>query len=686
MKTSLGGKRLGDGSKLSIDQKTWYRSTHDLSKAVRTSMTVGTLVPIMTEFMQKGDVWDIDIESLIRTYPTNGPVFGSFKLQVDVFTADIRLYNKQLHNNTTKLGMNMQNVLFPLMTLNTKNPKRDGGELNIQQIAPDSLLAYVGVRGCGTLPSLSGNNRVEIQRNAMPILMYYEIFKEYYSNKQEEIGYVITPKIEQAERPIFERASHTPFGSLPATLKINRNEYWDEETSEYNDVYIGSERDGYRVIIYGENIVKGSIRILVKEPTPGWINIDDLNWRQAIYEQDGSKVTFYGGSDRVLIDVAGGGNQIFSWDGSTTGAIIDGIQLEEFPLENIDDMRERIFSQPKTSPLVLDWANENAVLPYTAVVGQTEIGTSGFPQQNSNMISYYPMAGLCVKTYQSDRFNNWLSKEWIEQINNISAVGTGGGSFTMDALNLAEKLYKLENQIAAQGGTYQDWLSAVYGETTHGAAEMPVYRGGYSARIVFDEIVSSSDATTAAGYDQPLGSLGGRGTQTGAKGGKLSIKAEEHGYLMIIASITPIIDFSQGNKWFGKLYTMDDIHKPQLDSIGFQELTTDEFAAWDTNDIAAETEEFHSIGKQPSWTHYMTNQNENYGNFARENAEQWMVLDRRYQWDQNGRLEDATTYIDPTKYNYIYAYTGLDAQPYWCQFGIGAKVRRLMAANQMPNI
>ena len=40
---------------------------------------------------------------------------------------------------------------------------------------------------------------------------------------------------------------------------------------------------------------------------------------------------------------------------------------------------------------------------------------------------------------------------------------------------------------------------------------------------------------------------------------------------MGIISLTPRIDYSQGNKWDVTLDTMDDLHKPSLDEIGFRE-------------------------------------------------------------------------------------------------------------------
>lgn len=684
---TIGGDRLGSGGKLTTGLKGYDRSTHDIGKVTRTSMAVGTLVPVYCTLLQKGDVLDIDLNSIIRTHPTNGPIFGSFKFQVDVFTADIRLYNKQLHNNTTGIGLRMNDILFPRLSMSLNNPKIGKGDPNVQQIAPDSLLAYLGIRGGGTLPTgmdtEAQDRRLVIRRCAMPMMAYYEIFKEYYANKQEEIGYVIAPRLTNTEGRQAVIDAWTVYVENGETQRFN-NVF--EGIPSVNGVLIKS---GQRIKVEGSYIGERQIRWkkitinridyydIVLEDIPDVYNIEYLEnetWFNVggdttIYAEETNNAGFY---------------QYAEWSEETYG--YGGIELQEFPLSNIDDVREAVFSQAKVNPLTFDYiGNRGSVLPYKTVVGQSKLLANGERANDSRVLSYYPMSGLCVKTYQSDRYNNWLSTTWIENINNISSVNTSTGSFTMDALNLAKKVYQLENRIAVSGGTYQDWLEAVYGEKTSGAAEMPVYRGGMSNEIEFEEVVSSSDATTISGQDQPLGTLGGRGIQKNKKGGKIRVRAEEHGYLIIIASITPRLDYYQGNQWWTKLETMDDIHKPQLDNIGFQELLTDEMAAWDTNVISTGVEEFHSVGKQPSWTHYMTNTNEVFGNFARENSEQWMVLTRRYEYGNDGRIKDATTYIDPTKFNYPFAYTKLENQPFWVQVGIGINNRRIMSANQMPN-
>ena len=133
--------------------------------------------------------------------------------------------------------------------------------------------------------------------------------------------------------------------------------------------------------------------------------------------------------------------------------------------------------------------------------------------------------GLILKTYQSDIFNNWIKTEWIDGENGISAItaiSTTGDKFTIDQLNLSKKVYDMLNRIAVSGGTYQDWVETVYTSSWNMHTETPMYEGGMSSEIEFQEVVSNS-----ATADEPLGTLAGRGINTSKKGGKLHIKVTD---------------------------------------------------------------------------------------------------------------------------------------------------------------
>ena len=87
------------------------------------------------------------------------------------------------------------------------------------------------------------------------------------------------------------------------------------------------------------------------------------------------------------------------------------------------------------------------------------------------------------------------------------------GKLTMDALNLQQKVYNMLNRIAVSGGTYRDWLETVYTAGKYlDRPETPVFIGGMTQYIEFDEVISKSATNTIYG-SQPLGDIAaiGRG-------------------------------------------------------------------------------------------------------------------------------------------------------------------------------
>ena len=66
-----------------------------------------------------------------------------------------------------------------------------------------------------------------------------------------------------------------------------------------------------------------------------------------------------------------------------------------------------------------------------------------------------------------------------------------------------------------------------------------------------------------------------------------------------------------------------------------------------------------------------------------------MVLNRRYEPNFVGNdlsIKDLTTYVDPKKFNHIFANSRRDAQNFWIQIGCNITARRKMSAKLMPNL
>lgn len=658
---ALGGERLGSGNKMNVTLHGFNRSSHNIGQLFKTDQAIGTLVPYFCDIGLNGTTYNIDLTTKIRTLPTNGPIFGRLKHQIDVFHAPIRLYIRVLHNNALGIGMKMQNVKLPIMNIRANQPDMTKDDLNSQQISQDSLMAYLGIRGLGR----SKVNATSFTRTfpAMFLLMYWDTYKNYYANKQEEVGYVIT----QGQGLINSINVYNENGTLE--YKTGDEKKWIEKGATalagkwYIQVLFNSEVNestARSVKITPENGTTFDLenKALWEARPTQWIGKNSTNW----------KFTSKSSSNHINFQP---GNKAYEIDNET-------ISLSQFQLSDIDEMREAILAAPKTAPFNIGSLNS---LPYNASIADAAIDET-HPAGNA---SWFNQAGLGIKTYLSDRFNNWLSTEWIDGeggIADISSVDVSDGMLKMDALILARKIYDMMNRIAVSDGSYQSWQEVVYDEKALRIAESPMYVGGMSSEIVFDEVVSNS-----ATEDQPLGTLAGRGAERMTRGGNsIKIKIREPSMIMIIGSFTPRVDYSQGNKWWTRLQTMNDFHKPNLDGIGFQELITDEMAAFDTEVNNDGTLVYKSAGKQVSWQEYMTNVDQSYGSFSAYRELAHMAMNRSYEHDNKGAISDLTTYIDPTKFNIAFADAKLSAKNIWVQCAIDCIVRRKMSAKQIPNL
>lgn len=682
MKKTLGGDRIRSESKMEVYLPNFGRSSHNVGKIIRTSQACGTIVPYWCQIGMDGTTFYLDITTKVKTLPTTGPVFGSFKHQIDVFLIPIRLYVAALHNNALGVGLNMSKVLLPQFQVYTANTSIYEDDTNRGQVNPSSLLSYLGIKGFGR----SEVNQYLRRFPAIFNLAYWDIFKNYYANKQEEKAYVVTG-VDRIWKEIR-------IGS-----GVNWAITWNSNSAEAREVTPTTEKPQYIRLDFEENVppeIVNEIQFLTNNPRIPTIASNDITklgdsfvfertdpdapgLREPKNPKKATNIYVYKIKTKIKfaykISTTVGKNPITMPDNQK-------IKLTAFSLKDIDDMRTELLAAPSSSAFIV----ENTKMPYMAATATLDLPSYDRKQTYHSSNAWFSQAGLAVKTYLSDRFNNWLNTEWIDGttggINAITAVDVSDGKLTMDALILQKKIFNMLNRVAITDGTYQAWREATYGIRSTTLPESPIFCGGMQSEIAFDEIVSNS-----ATDEEPLGTLAGRGIATMYKSGRgLKIKCTEPCMIMALGSITPRIDYSQGNKWWTRLQNMDDFHKPTLDAIGFQELIAEEAAAWSTKTDEDYQHTYQSLGKQPSWIEYTTDVNETYGEFAAGMPLAFMCLNRVYEENKDGSIKNASTYIDPTIYNNIFAESRLSAQNFWVQVAFDVTARRVMSAKQIPNL
>ncbi|UPW41241.1 major capsid protein [Sigmofec virus UA08Rod_4774] len=764
---TIGGDQIGAGKKMRTELEGYSRSNFDLSRIFRTSAAPGTLIPCFNEIAQRGDTWNFNISSLIRTIPTRGPLFGTFTFDIHFFVCPIRLHVGAFHNDAVDLGNNMQDVLYPTIDVPVKQGGYNAQEIQWQSMDQSALLAYLGIRNPG---HYYGSLKWVTRRfNALQVLNYFEIFKRYYSNKQEDKAYYIGD----------QQNANGPY-NIDSHLANSTN-----RVSIYNNPdYPVYQNNGYKQIVFNKTIWIGQntnydLVIQYKTGRANWTKKDVFDWAKpgingaGIIDQMGvRRITTTSGTTGPAViswwpamnnaSQAGGyptisiaenvGDQGVVIDGDTVSIFLkiriesvnaaivdflgvnnftapasdyfttgplgakDAIKLEmitikplpaggtialyPFPLKNIDEARWKVLKNCLPGEYVqikrTGWTGTNNAekpktidfLPYSALC---DVAADGTPA------NAHSQNGLLVKTYNNDIYQNWLNTETIDAINQESGAAVVNGSIQIGNFILAEKIYKQRNKIAVSGGTYEDWAEAVYGISAERMCESPIFIGGARAKITFDEVVSTSETSNSDGSINPLGTLGGRGNlmPNSWKGGQFEVKITEDSLILGIMSITPDIDYSQGNWWGNTLQNNDQLHKPELDQIGFQQLLSDGFAGFDTK-VTTETTspvwgERKAYAMQPAWINYMTAVNQAFGDFANEKKAMFMTLNRRYamSFKTDGsydKIKDFTAYIDPTKFNYAFADATIESQNFWVQIAIDAKARRKMSSRIMPNL
>lgn len=639
---------------MEVDLNTYGRSTFNTSTKLVTSMSSGTVVPVWVHLGLPGAHLKIKQNAKVITQPTVAALLSSFDLELHTFEAPLRLYQAELMMDKLDVGLDISQIKLPQMQLLAAQGARELQE----QIHPSSIFNYLNIAGLGR--KTAGTGWVIRQFLASPWLMYWEVVKNYFANKQEGKGAVI----------------HTPVPTITQTVNgvklISTAGGYDKTVSQSTMVANQLNPTDVRLQFNFSSTTKTDItglRVLIEGW--GWMRPQDVF---ATVDQSNTTATVF----KDLKSEFWGWN-LYQWgyaQNTTPGD--QAPQVTMFDLKEIDNMRTEI----------MKWAGNPS--PFT-ISGGMNIAPYKFAlegnEPDKRTSAQYNQEGLALTTYKSDLFNNWLKTEWVNNINIASRIDTTGGSITIDEINIRKKMQDYLNRVAVAGGSYNDYINVTYTVDSVTRAISPIYHGSLLKEIGFEEIISNA-ATSVSGVAQPLGQIAGKGVMGDKhKGGELDITVKEYSILMTVAVIRPRVCYSQGNHWMMNIKNLDQIHRPIFDKIGFQDLITDQMDYRSTNIDSLHLVTFKSIGKQTAWINYQTDISRAKGNFARANNQMAQVLDRRYEWsDATNSVLDFTSYIDPAKFNWAFADTRIDAQNFNLQFTADIEERLVMSAKQMPTL
>ena len=355
--------------------------------------------------------------------------------------------------------MKMSDIKLPMMVANTRGAATDAST-NISASALYKYLGWSASRRKGT------NATQGVYKNGVPLLLYLDIFKNFFANTQEKKFYMIRgglsilsigPNIYKipAEDISVYPTNNTDVGSFDEAS--NWTNYW-------KNVKVIGRKNGSEVLT--------TMADLTTNPITKTITLDKvLNVITQII-----RVEF----DRNIIKYI-------------------NANLKQYDLKILDQIRDVILHKKGNETLVL---RENNVGEDNN--GSPELSKFILELRNSQEGR---LGGMLLKTYDSDIFNNWILTDWIDGAGSITEITSiditaNDGKLTMDALNLQQKVYNMLNRIAVSGGTYRDWLETVYTAGKYlDRPETPVFIGGMTQYIEFDEVISKSATETAHGIN-----------------------------------------------------------------------------------------------------------------------------------------------------------------------------------------
>lgn len=163
-----------------------------------------------------------------------------------------------------------------------------------------------------------------------------------------------------------------------------------------------------------------------------------------------------------------------------------------------------------------------------------------------------------------------------------------------------------------RGLKYRDQIKSHFGVTPSFAElDMPEFIGGMSRYISTMQVDQTAPATSEQA--NPLGSYAGQLALSESFKHKIRHYCDEHGYIMVLASIVPVPCYSQIlNKDWLKKDTLD-FYFPEFGHLGMQPVTYQEVSPLQAAYLS--TSSTKTYGYQRAWYEYMARTDEVHGDF-----------------------------------------------------------------------
>lgn len=205
-----------------------------------------------------------------------------------------------------------------------------------------------------------------------------------------------------------------------------------------------------------------------------------------------------------------------------------------------------------------------------------------------------------------------------------------------------------------RGFKYRDQIKSHFDvDVSYAELDMPEFLGGTSIDVSV-ETVNQTSATEGSGDDlSPLGSYAGQMYAVGGSKNRIRKYFDEHGYLMVIASVVPVPVYTQtvDKDWY-KSETLDYFY-PEFGHIGLQAIPLRELAPVQSVNLQGADSLQMTFGYQRPWYDYLSSKDEAHGLFRTELNN--FLLNRVF--DNVPSLSPSFLLVDPEQLNNVFSVT-----------------------------
>lgn len=344
-----------------------------------------------------------------------------------------------------------------------------------------------------------------------------------------------------------------------------------------------------------------------------------------------------------------------------------------------------------TSALPEPQRGEDVILPVATdapVVGNGALGvTDGVNEGGitfTNIVDNYPLAargGHLPADLGASFLGNWIGNGAIGVSADPDKSGlmvdlSSSTGVSLRAFRLANKLQQFRELSMMAGDRYVEWQKAFWAVPSSDARlQRAEWLGGYKQPILISEVLQNSETANT-----PQGTMSGHGLSFG-KGG-FSVRLNEYGFILVIASIMPHADYQQGLPKMFSRFSSFDYANPMFSHLSFQEIKEREIYWQDktvTNDAGEEVNET-PFAFEPIFNEYRFMQNRVSGSF-RTSLSHWL-LTRIFDSAPNFN----TAFIEGKPSDRIFAVESDDVDKYYCSINFNIKAIRHLPRVGMPSL